>query len=51
MKKTMSLSTMEQAFHRVGIKRVVKRVSWPRCKGPRALRVDVKTGHLVGCHR
>jgi len=28
--------------------RINRRARWPRCKGPRALRVEVTTGFLVG---
>ena len=36
-----------QLINVFGNKLVVKRVSWPRTKGPKAVRIDCKTGHAV----
>jgi len=33
---------------RVGVRREVKKVAWPRKKGPVGIRVEVKTQHAVG---
>ena len=38
---------MSIAFKKSGYKLRMKKVSWPKLKGPAGLRVDVTTGQLV----
>ncbi len=47
-KKTMNLSAMGIALQRAGLKPTRGRlIQWPRNRGPRGIRVDVRTGHAV----